>query len=165
MLHEIVPWLKDNASWLSAVVSVATALVLVLRWVIERKAKCRPILVFREEIVGEPNCNRDLYIENKGYGPARNIVRRINSDPLNIFRSEETLLVEGTLSPGEKPFARYSTLPNNSAIPILDDLKFHATIEYDDNLGGHYKSVYRDKRLTTRRVCWRRMPSHKTNPI
>src|SRR6266849_4963174 len=132
-VHLIARWLNDNSSALGVVATIFIAGVSALSALIirsrKRKADCKPVLIFIEEIEqGEPSYNRALYVKNTGHGLALNIVRRIDNDPLAILRSDETLLLS-SLSPGDSAFAFYRTFPSNSAVPILDNPQFHATVE------------------------------------
>jgi len=132
-------WLNHNPA-LGMIITVAiagasAASALVIRKK-KRKTDCKPILIFAEEIEqGTPSYNRALYVKNTGKGLALNIVRKIENEPL----------VLGSLAPGEKAFAYSRTLPSNSGVPILDNPQFHAALECDDVLGGHYEFTYSNR--------------------
>ena len=140
----IVCWLNDNSAVVMAIATIviAWASVVSSRLVRLEKKIERPILTFVEEQTGD---HRSVFVKNAGYGPALNIVREvIEAGELLRTTAHEPLII-GALAPAEKAYAYMATLPPNASVPVLDDPKFHAVIECDDILDGHYKFVYQNR--------------------
>jgi hypothetical protein len=165
----IFTWLRNNSSSVSVVATVVSAVAAaiiarasvvsarIIRLEKKRQIADRmPILALTEEIEqGNPDYNRALYVKNIGYGPALNIVRKIDEP-----------LVLGSLAPGDKTFAFFRTLPSNSGVSILDDPKFKAILECDDILDGHYEFTYEGRKHSApRSISKRKMPPAEAHRI
>ena len=141
-------WLNENSAALTA---IATLVIAWASWVSSRlvrlekkieRANRMPVLTFVEEKTGD---HRSVYVKNAGYGPALNIVRKV-VDPGELLCTEpQQCLVIGALAPAEKVYAYIATRPPNDSTPVLDDPKFHAVIECDDILDGHYEFAYQNR--------------------
>jgi len=144
----VARWLNNNSA---AVMAIATVVIAWASWASSRlirlekeieRANRMPVLTFVEEQTGD---HRSVYVKNAGYGPALNIVRKV-IEPGEILRTtaQEALTI-GALAPAERAYAYIATLPPSASAPVLDDPKFHAVIECDDILDGHYEFTYRDR--------------------
>lgn len=115
-----------------------------------------PILTLTEEIEqGGPHYNRALYVKNIGYGPALNIVCKLDEP-----------FVLNSLAPGDKTYAFFRTSPSNSGVSILDDPKFKAVLECDDVLDGHYEFTYESRKYSAPSpIPKRKMPPAEAHRI
>jgi hypothetical protein len=158
-LHTMVKLLNDNSQAITATAAIVGPVGAIIGWLISehrRKADCKPILIFMEKTEQDGrDYSRALHVNNAGKGPALNVVRRINNDPLGIANSDETLLL-GSVSPGETKSAIYARPPATSSLSILDDPEFHVTVECDDILGRHYSSAYCSRQQSTAKRVWTR---------
>lgn len=168
-MEGLLAWLRNNSSPVSAVATVVSAVAaaivagasVVSARIIQlekkrQRADRMPILALTEEIEqGDPDYNRALYAKNVGYGPALNIVREIDHEPL----------VLGSLAPGDKTFAFFRTLPSNSC-PILDQPTSRVFLECDDILDGHYEFTYENRKHSApKAIPKRKMPSSEAHRI
>jgi len=160
-----VSWLDNNSAAVMAIATVVIAYASVVssRFVcLEKKierANRMPILTFADERTDD---HRSLYVKNVGYGPALNIVRNI-IEPGDLLqtRPQDPLLL-GSLAPSERVYAYAATLPPNSSVAIVDDPRFHAVVEYDDVLDGHYEFVYQGRTHSKpERITKRKMPPNQ----
>lgn len=165
----LLTWLRNNSYLVSVVATVVSAVAAaiiarasvvsarIIRLEKNRQIADRmPILALTEEIEqGTPDYNRALYVKNIGYGPALNIVRKIDEP-----------LVLGSLAPGDKTFAFFRTLPSNSGVPILDAPNFKAILECDDILDRHYEFTYESRKQSApKSISTRKMPPAKAHRI
>jgi hypothetical protein len=122
-----------------------------------------PVLTFVEEQTGD---HRSVYVKNAGYGPALKIVRKVIERGELLCTKPEEVLTIGALAPAEKAYAYIATLPPNASTPVLDDQKFHAVIECDDILDGHYEFTYQDRTHSKPvAIAKRKMPPSKAHRI
>ena len=115
----------------------------------------RPELIFVDEKTGN---HRSLYVKNVGTGPAINIVRNI-TQPGDLLKStpNEPLPLK-PLGPMDQTYAYCATHPPVDSVLITDDPKFEAFLEYDDTLGSHYQSIYRDRQHSVKQILQRTIP-------
>lgn len=115
----------------------------------------RPELIFVDEKTGD---RRSLYVKNVGTGPAINTVRNIiNPGDLTKTTPNQPLPLK-PLGPMEQVEAYCATHPPCDSVSIIDDPKFEAFLEYDDTLGSHYQSIYRDRQHSIKQVPQRTIP-------
>jgi len=156
----VAHWFNSNSA---AVTATATVVIAWASWVSSRlfrlekkieRANRMPVLTFVEEHTRDDS---SVYVKNAGYGPALNIVRKvIDQGKLECATSNEALLI-GTLGPTEKALAYIS--PSFADAHVLDDPRFHAVIECDDILDGHYEFTYRGRTLSKPlAIAKRKMP-------
>jgi hypothetical protein len=157
----VTNWLNTNSSLVTAIAtvviafaSIVSARLFALQKKIERTSRM-PILALVDEQTGD---HRSMYVKNAGYGPALNIIRKV-IEPGDLLRSKPQEHIIGALAPKDRAYAFIATLPPNSSTSPLDDPKFHAVIECDDILDGHYEFTYRNRTLSMPlRVTKRKMP-------
>ena len=171
-MQRFIAYLSVNSSAVTALATAISALATIviacfslvswriLCWEKEKDRRSRqPVLSFVDEFDERGNC-RNLYVKNVGYGPAMDVVRSIIQAADLVKTTPNEPLLIGCLGPREKVYAYCATPPNNSSVPIIDDPKFQASLEYDDILGNHYEISYRQRHhslplLTDqRRIPW-----------
>jgi hypothetical protein len=173
----IVHWLNNNPAAVTGIATAVTAIAtVVIAWAsfvssrlvrLEKKierANRMPILTFAEE---RRDDYRELYVKNIGYGPALNIVRMIieAGSLLSHTRLRERLPL-GSLAPGEKVCAFSATLRPNASVAILDQLEFHAVVECDDVIDGHWEVVFQNRTHSTPTpITKRKMPPSQAHRV
>ena len=165
----IAGWLNNNsgavAGIATVVTAIATAVIAWASWVssrlvaLERKrerASRMPVLFFVDEPTAD---HRSLYVKNIGYGPALNVVRKVIEPGDLLHTRKDEPLPLGSLAPSEKVYAFSATLAPNASASPLDDPKFHAVIECDDLLDGHWGIVFQNRTHSTPvSIAKRKMP-------
>src|SRR5216684_5194566 len=157
----ITDWLNKNSASVMAIATVVIALASIvsarlfcLQKKIERTNRM-PILALVDEQTGD---HRSVFVKNAGYGPALNIVRKV-IEPGDLLCTKPHEHIIGALAPKDRAYAYIATLPPNSSTSPIDDPKFHAVIECDDILDGHYEFTYRNRTLSMPlRIAKRKMP-------
>jgi hypothetical protein len=164
----VAHWFNSNSSAVTATATVVIAwasLVSSRLFRLEKRieqANRMPILTFVEEITGD---YRSVYIKNAGYGPALNIVRKVIEPGRFLSTTPQEVLIIGTLGPAEKAFA-YIATQGMSSVSVLDQPEFHALIECDDVVDGHYEFVYRDRTLSKPlAIAKRKMPPSQADRL
>jgi hypothetical protein len=152
------------------VTALATVVIAYASWISSRiirlekkieRANRMPVLAFVEE---HTRGNSSVVVKNAGYGPALNIVCKVIVPGKLLCATPNEALTIGALAPTEQAFAYMGLLFADAH--VLDDPKFHAVIECDDILDGHYESTYRDRTLFGPvRIVKRKMPPSQARRI
>lgn len=156
----------------SAISAVATIFIAwfsyvssrLLRWEKEKDRRSRqPVLVFADEITGN---HRSLYVKNVGYGPAMDAVRTIIQTGDTVKTTLNEPLPIGSIGPEEKVYALCASQRDTGSVPIVDDPRFQARVEYDDILGNNYEISYQHRHHSTpEQTRQRRIPCNQVARI
>ena len=163
MVEGLVSWLNNNSGLVIAIASVITALATgviagfsivsarALRWDKEKERRNRmPVLVF----VNEENerakglAEQNLFVKNIGYGPAIDVVFDIPQTGEEMQpRDHGTAPYKGpvrlgSLGSGDKI---QTYISSQSKVPITENQRLIAVLEYMDILGNCYEIRYEQR--------------------
>jgi hypothetical protein len=173
-LSTLISWLNSNAGVVTTLATVVIAIaslissrIISLQKSIER-ANRMPVLTFVERVEAARSGSdqsesargwRSVYVENVGYGPALNIVRKIVTKVERIpgIEPNECLAI-GALGSGDETSAFVTTQKGDYSTSLLDLPELWIVVECDDILGRHYEGSYRNRSYSTRPIPKRKMP-------